>query len=521
MDMNLYIKAALALALLGWIPWVQSRISSHQTFLDRAGLFIAAFCGAISLQYPAQNSMGIFFGALWPLWCLWNAARVSRQFFLWGSDHLGRFLYGMASIILVGGSFWFFSTRFDAPFLGFQDPWKTLTAIHFHYAGYLLTTLFGVFADQIVQTRKPVTKIVYTVSSLLYLVGFVFVAVGLNGARAAELFGSALLFASVLTNLSLICKVAWDRKDIYLRLLGLTVLTVGIISFTLALLFAFHASTALSLPLMISSHGILNAVVLIPALIFLCKKTVAPLPFRQIPFSRLRSAWKVGPDFFKKYTSLAGEKKGLLDRFEEFDRPEFSSQNVDPRVRDFYEQTTKYDLHVTAEAHSGFKVVWACLAKPFFSSIQQLNLPDREKVVSGTIQSLNEDQDGRAAPRGWTRIDASSGRSIYVAAYSMHKSNEVTYMNISFPLPLSNMTSVLHVEHLERQEKGAIRLTTLRSSNDLGDQGVYLVLRSQGLRLPLNETIDVWFDDALKAQHKMWFCGWNYLSLNYTMNLKT
>lgn len=515
------IKAALALALLGWIPWVQSRIAPHHVSLERVGLFVAAFGGSLSLLFPTQNFMGIFLGALWPLWCLWNAMRVSRQFFLWGSDHLGRFLYGMASILLVGGSFWLFSTRFEAPFLGFLDPWKTLTAIHFHYAGYLLTTLFAAFADQIIQTRKPVTKIAYTVSSLLYLAGFVLVAVGLNGVRAAELVGSTLLFVSVLTNLSLICKITWDRKDIYLRLLGLTVLTVGLVSFTLALLFAFQASTILSLPLMISSHGILNAVVLIPALILLCKKMVSPLPLRQIPFSRLRSAWQVGPDYFKKYISLAGEKTGLLDRFEEFDGPEFSSRTVDPRVRDFYEQTTKYDLHVTAEAHSCFKVVWACLAKPFFSSIQQLNLPDREKIVSGTIQSLNEDQDGRAAPRGWTRIDAKSGRSIYVAAYSMHKSNDVTYMNISFPLPLSNMTSVLHVEHLEGRDTGAIRLTTLRSNNNLGDQGVYLVLRSYGLRLPLNETIDVWFDGALKAQHKMWFLGWNYLSLSYTMTPKT
>jgi hypothetical protein len=89
-------------------------------------------------------------------------------------------------------------------------------------------------------------------------------------------------------------------------------------------------------------------------------------------------------------------------------------------------------------------------------------------------------------------------------------------MNIAFPLPFSQMTSVLRIDH----ERGdGVRLTTARkATQDLRcDQGVYLAGLGLTVRLPIDETIDVWMDGELRATHTMWICGFHYLTLTYVM----
>ena len=87
-------------------------------------------------------------------------------------------------------------------------------------------------------------------------------------------------------------------------------------------------------------------------------------------------------------------------------------------------------------------------------------------------------------------------------------------MNIAFPLPLCNLTSILHLQHWDEQSD-RLRLTTFPADRHAGDQGVYLRGFGLTVRLPLNETIDVWKDGAdLRARHRLWCFGLRYLTLN-------
>lgn len=94
-------------------------------------------------------------------------------------------------------------------------------------------------------------------------------------------------------------------------------------------------------------------------------------------------------------------------------------------------------------------------------------------------------------------------------------------MNIAFPLPFANLTSILRLEYRENH----LMLTSLPGQRK-GDEGVYLVTRLIPVRLPINETIRVWTADhapfppahsatTLVARHDMWIFGLKFLTLKY------
>ncbi len=511
MHLNLFIQVALAAAILLWVPWLkaQSSISCRKIFL------LAPLSGSSSLLCEPQSPVGILLGGIWFLWCVANLVSTLKQSLMWGHDHYGHFLNGIASVLLVGGATWFMAGRFEATFLGFSEPWKTLTAIHFHYSGFLLTAIWGIHWTKINMGCSPVVRRSFVGATLSYIMGFVLIALGINGIRSSELIGVAVLFLAISAIATLILRAHWPTLTKKNKLLGFLIAIVGSISFSLATLYSWRLTPGLDLPMMISSHGLLNAFVFMPILLLFSQINTHALPVRKIPFSRLKSVWRVGPGFFDKYKVSDQTKTGLLDSFSEFNRVDFDSARVHSQVRLFYERTIDYDLFVTAHPHRLFVNVWRWIAKPFFSSIQQLNLPDRTKHIHGQIQSVQANLDGRSSPRGWMRTDVATGRSIYAAAYSMHEALGIKYMNIAFPMPFSNMTSVLHIGHLKSRFADGIRLTTLKEENTLGDQGVFFVIGNWAIRIPLDETIDVWFDEHLKASHQMWFGGWSYLTLEY------
>jgi hypothetical protein len=138
--------------------------------------------------------------------------------------------------------------------------------------------------------------------------------------------------------------------------------------------------------------------------------------------------------------------------------------------------------------------------------------------------------------RTYQRADGTEGDAVYVAAYAAIEADGARTMNIAFPLPIGNMTSVLHLE--ADDARGGVRLTTTHARDaDTcdGPQGVYWVTPFGPLRLPLDETITVWptsRDEGwierhpppaaieperveLLAVHDMWIAGMRYVRLTY------
>src|SRR4030095_16422821 len=154
---------------------------------------------------------------------------------------------------------------------------------------------------------------------------------------------------------------------------------------------------------------------------------------------------------------------------------------------------------------------------------------DTEMV--GRLLDLEEAADGRAGVRGWVRHFSATGHAVYVAAYARHQTDGIAYLNIAFPLPFANLTSILRLDSLP---EGGVRLTSLPSPDRAGDEGVYFVLRRLKLRLPLQETIAVRplnnspagsnsvdvsaGGPACSARHDMWFMGCLYLRLEYLLH---
>jgi hypothetical protein len=105
-----------------------------------------------------------------------------------------------------------------------------------------------------------------------------------------------------------------------------------------------------------------------------------------------------------------------------------------------------------------------------------------------------------------------------------------TYMNIAFPLPGGNLSSILHIAPESSESiHGGVILSTLAASDPDGDQGVYYANRVMPIRLPIDETITVWSVDTgdreatlpsgqepvMRARHQMWLFGINFLNLDY------
>jgi hypothetical protein len=218
---------------------------------------------------------------------------------------------------------------------------------------------------------------------------------------------------------------------------------------------------------------------------------------------------------------------------EDHRREGFDPDKVAPAIRHFYEHTREWSLHVRASWAAPFAGP-ARLYRVWARRVGQVVLPIgdlAETDMESSIGDLDDAADGRSRVRYWVRTCRASGDPVYIAAYSMHKMNQVAYMNIAFPLPGGNLTSILRFDHHPVAE-GGVLLSTRAAEGRCGDEGIYLV-RSSPVRLPLQEAISVWTgaeappdfptdlrgksDDSCCARHDVWFCGLRCLTLWYRL----
>lgn len=165
-----------------------------------------------------------------------------------------------------------------------------------------------------------------------------------------------------------------------------------------------------------------------------------------------------------------------------------------------------------------------------------LEAESQETAVASKIMPLKDSRDGRVNVRGWVRTYSETNDPVYIAAYSSHVNDEQRYMNIAFPLPAGNLTSILRLIELPFAYGNGVLLTSFSDVQKQGNQGVYFVILNFGIRLPINETIDVFASAAdcedtppkmphvnsetLFARHRMWLFGFPFLTLFYSIGLK-
>ena len=544
------VETFLALAVLVVVPLCLRLLSTPRrdgthSFWYRAVVYaqpIAAASAVVSF-FVAAGVTTLLLALPWFVLTLVVAAFGLWRFLPRGFRPAEELLLDAGTLYLPVGGFWLVASVAGAEPLGFEGVILTLTAVHFHYAGFVLPVLLGLTGRVLV--RRPAPSRFFTPAAYGVVFSPALIGLGIAFSPFVELVGVAVLAVSVVTVALLgLFRVVPELDRSAGALVGFSLVSVVAV---IALGFSYaytsygftHAAEAdrnlLDIPTMVSTHGVLASLgfgVVGATGWWLASRegsVRARVPQPGLPLSNLRARWKVGKDFFKR-TGLTDEKEatGMIDDLGAYERDGFDAEAVQPNVRDFYENTDAYEMVVVPDWERGFRLP-ARLYSLVASRFENINPATTETRIEGEVAGIDDDADGRTDVRAWTRWDASTGVGILVGAYSSHVHDNVRYSTVSFPLPLSNLAGVLRFENTDSD--GFLLTTYDGDGNEgnetaYGDGGLYLVTPFVPVRLPLDERLSVWaaedapegLDDHeadVVVSHEMYLFNRRFVTLVY------
>jgi len=217
---------------------------------------------------------------------------------------------------------------------------------------------------------------------------------------------------------------------------------------------------------------------------------------------------------------------GIVASFDELAGPQFDPSGVDPRVREFYEHTTRFTLDIVPEwrlwVRPGYLLYRTLLARPLGQANVPMNQRETQRGVRSRIDTISPEPDGVVAIRGWIRSFADTDEAIYVGIYTTYRHDGRGYVSVGFPLPHASFTATL----VPQPRAGGGLVLTSRS--ELGHPGHYLTYIEPDSRelttLAVHgfaEQLDVYIqDDELRADHAFWVFGLPFLVLRYRIHPK-
>ncbi len=217
---------------------------------------------------------------------------------------------------------------------------------------------------------------------------------------------------------------------------------------------------------------------------------------------------------------------GIVASLDELAGPQFAPAEVDPRVREFYEHTTRFTLDIVPEwrlwVRPGYLLYRTLVARPLGQASVPMNQREAQRGVRGRIDTITLAQDHVVAVRGWIRSFADNDEPIYVGIYTTYRHGGRGYVSVGFPLPQASFTATL-VPHA-RPGGGLV----LSSRSDLDQPGHYLTYVDPATREltavavhGFAEQLDVYVqDDELRAEHAFWVFGLPFLVLHYRLHRK-
>ncbi|HVM44429.1 MAG TPA: YndJ family transporter, partial [Candidatus Thermoplasmatota archaeon] len=463
---------------------------------DRRGRLPALMRAAAWLQPPAALACAASFlvsaGALaaalvvpWLLLTLLLALHGAGRFLARGPGPVEELAVDAALAYAPVGGAWLLASRLGMQPLGFGEPIVLLTAVHFHVAAFALLALAGAIGRAAMPARS---EPLYRAAVAALVLGPLLLALGITFSRALEVAAALVMAAGLLLLLGVAS--AW-------RLAFLPLALAAVVSMGAAVM---YATRGLPLDTMARAHGAVNLGIVAAGLVGMQLARATPRgPRGGIPFSALRSRGRTGPDFFERTGASEARPTpptGLVDDLAAYRRADFDPERVAPAVRAFYERTQEHALLVVPRWNRLFRPLGR-LYGLYALAVGQMCFPMEEAASGRRVRSIvvavRADVDGRQNVRAWVRTYEDTGEPAYVAAYATHEERGQTYMNIAFPFPGWNLTSILRLEHLG---EGGVLLTSRATPTTWGDQGVYVVGRRGRVRLPINETIRVWTKDG-------------------------
>ena len=206
--------------------------------------------------------------------------------------------------------------------------------------------------------------------------------------------------------------------------------------------------------------------------------------------------------------------------------PQFDPGQVDPRVREFYEHTTRFTLDIVPEwrlwVRPGYLLYRTLVARPLGQANVPMNQREALRGIHSRIDTITQAGDGAVAVRGWIRSFADNDEPIYVGIYTTYRHGDRGYVSVGFPLPQASFTATLLPR--PRPDHGL----TLTSQGRDGQSGHYLTYidptSGELTALAVHgfaEHLDVFVEgDELRAEHAFWVFGFPFLVLHYRIRRK-
>lgn len=451
--------------------------------------------------------------------------------------------------VVVGGSALLLD-RFGIS-LFFEPILVTLTAVHFHYAGFtrpVATGLAGRAAKgERFETVRRVTTGIVAVGPGIIATGITAAALQIRFAGVVEFTSVAFFTTAVaLFSLAVTVDVLPGLESRLQRLLVGTASLAVTASMGFAVLYGLARWTggsylgihADAFTPMIRYHGQLNAYgfALLALLGWRLSPPTSTARKPGIPFSRLAAGRRVGHDFLDRVGyATDGPASGMMASVRDYAWDGFDPDAVAPSVRRFYEQSEQYVLAVEPD----WARPWGSLV-PIYRALavrmEQLTLPlstvAAESALKGTVVGV-DGPDDHIGSRAWIRSNAyatdGDDQMTYVATYGEYFADGTALLRVTFPLPGGNLTGLLRVEQTGSVGE-ALRLSSYAAPENTDDAGLYLVVRGFGVRLPLDETLTIApsnrstgdgtvDDDAVTAVHEIRLLGYRVVTLDYDVEL--
>ena len=217
---------------------------------------------------------------------------------------------------------------------------------------------------------------------------------------------------------------------------------------------------------------------------------------------------------------------GIVASLDELAGPDFDPLVVDPRVREFYEHTTRFKLDIVPEwrlwVRPGYLLYRNIIARRLGQANVPMNQRETQRGIRSRIDTITLTDQSAIAVRGWIRSFTDNDEPIYVGIYTTYRDADRGYVSVGFPVPQGSFTATL----LPRARSGGGLVLTSRS--ELDHPGHYLAYID-----PVNreltavtvhgfaEELDVYVDgEELRAEHAFWVFGFPFLVLHYRMTRK-
>ena len=195
----------------------------------------------------------------------------------------------------------------------------------------------------------------------------------------------------------------------------------------------------------------------------------------------------IGANFFERRATDEGllfqknrPDTGLISDFNALKNPDFTPEEVDPTIVDFYQNTSNYDLTLRTKWHIPFNGLAKFMGRFYAEPMQQLNIPHpraKNNNLTSEIQQILDPQTEQVQNTAWVRTDNDSQKVIYAGDYSMTQLDYgLNVVRVVFPIPNGNATVILRPEN---QPDGSFKL--ISEGEAFGDPGFYHVTSEDGI----------------------------------------